>query len=50
MNKQHKSYKVKYGINQWRVYHYDQSVNCYRESATLQYCQAVQAVKEANYN
>jgi len=44
-----KSYKVKFGVNQYRVYHWDSRVECYREGTDLlAYSQACEAVRAAN--
>lgn len=45
---QHKSYMTRWGHNQWRVSRWDESVQSYHESHSMNYWQARNAVGEAN--
>jgi len=44
----HKSYMASWGYNQYRVYHWDERVQAYRESASMNYWQARASVGTAN--
>lgn len=43
-----KSYKVKTGVGQWVVYHYDTRREIYVGGAAMGYQQACDAVRDAN--
>lgn len=44
----HKTYKIKYGRNDWRVYTWSDHYGCYYESPSMSYSAACEAVRRDN--